>query len=127
MGLEINDIMFWTGGFEKLASEGASRPGISSKLKAHQDVKQMDRHDPVFLHLQPIMQIAWERKMKNLDLFYFIYLFLSFSRAAPVAYGGSQARGPIGAVAASLRHSHSHLGSEPRLQPTPQLTAMPDP
>ena len=30
---------------------------------------------------------------------FFIYLFF---RAAPVAYGGSQARGPIGAIAASL-------------------------
>ena len=42
-------------------------------------------------------------------------------------YGGSQARGPTGAVAASPRHSHSNWGSEPRLQPTPQLMATPDP
>ena len=33
-------------------------------------------------------------------------------RPVPVAYGGSQARGQIGAVAASLHHSHSHTGSE---------------
>ena len=52
--------------------------------------------------------------------------FLLFLWAAPVAYGGSQARGRIGAVATSLRHSHSNAGSEPRLQPTPQLTATPD-
>ena len=32
-------------------------------------------------------------------------------RTAPVAYGGSQARGQIGAVAASLHHSHSNTGS----------------
>uniref|UniRef100_A0A8C3YLS4 Dentin sialophosphoprotein n=1 Tax=Catagonus wagneri TaxID=51154 RepID=A0A8C3YLS4_9CETA len=38
----------------------------------------------------------------------------------------SQARGLTGAVSASLRHSHSNAGSEPRLQPTPQLTATPD-
>ena len=44
-----------------------------------------------------------------------------------MAYGGSQARGPIGAVADSLRHSHSNAGSEPCLRPTPQLTATPDP
>ena len=58
-------------------------------------------------------------------LFYFIlFYFLSFclSRAAPVAYGGSQARGAIGAVAASLHHSHSNAGSEPR-----HLTARLDP
>ena len=44
-----------------------------------------------------------------------------------MAYGGSQARGPIGATAASLHHSHSNAGSEAHLQPIPQLTAMPDP
>ena len=52
--------------------------------------------------------------------------FLLFT-AAPMAYGGSQAGGRIGAIATSLHHNHSKAGSEPRLQPTPQLTAMPDP
>ena len=46
---------------------------------------------------------------------------------APMAYGGSQARGRIRAVAASLCHSHSSAGSELCLQPTPQVMAMPDP
>ena len=55
----------------------------------------------------------------------FFCLFV-FSRAAPAAYGGSQARGPIWAVAASLHQSHSNAASVPRLQPTPQLTAMPN-
>ena len=59
-------------------------------------------------------------------LFYlFIHLFI-FSRATPAAYGGSQARILIGAIAAGLRHSHSNVGSEPCLQPTPQLMATPD-
>ena len=44
-----------------------------------------------------------------------------------MAYGSSQARDRIGAVAAGLRHRHSNLGSEPRLQPTPQLTETLDP
>ena len=60
-----------------------------------------------------------------LALGYFVCLFAF--RAAPVTHGGSQARGQIGAAAASLCHSHSHAGSKPRLRPTPQLTAMPDP
>ena len=54
-------------------------------------------------------------------------VFLLFLWAASVAYGGSQARGRIGAVAAGLCQSHSNVGSEPSLQPTPQLTATPDP
>ena len=58
----------------------------------------------------------------------FIYLFLLF-RAAPVAYGCSQARGQIGAAAAGLCHSHSNPGSDsdPCLRPTPQLMATLDP
>ena len=59
--------------------------------------------------------------------FFFFFYFLLFLWAAPAAYGGSQARGRIGAVAAGLRQNHSNAGSEPRLQPTPQLTATPDP
>ena len=55
------------------------------------------------------------------------FIFCLFLRAAPTAYGGSQARGGMRAVAAVLHHSHSNAGSEPPLQPTPQLTAMPDP
>ena len=47
--------------------------------------------------------------------------------ATHVVYGGSQARGLIGDVDAGLCQSHSNVGSEPRLRPTPQLTAMPDP
>ena len=59
----------------------------------------------------------------------FIYFFLGggFSWAAHVAYGGSQARGRIGVIAASLHQSHSNPGSELSLQSTPQLMATPDP
>ena len=64
--------------------------------------------------------------MKIITIILNIFFFI-FSRASPVAYGGSQARGPIGAVAVSLHQSHSNAGYEPCLQPTPQLTAMPDP
>ena len=64
------------------------------------------------------------------SFFYYLYLgfflFLLF-RATPAAYGGSQVRGLIRDAAAGLRQSHSNVGSEPSLQPTPQLTATPDP
>ena len=56
----------------------------------------------------------------------FVVVVVAISWAAPAAYGGSQARGPIGAVATGLRQRHSNAGSEPHLQPTPQLTATPD-
>ena len=90
----------------------------------------------------PIRPLAWELpyavgvalKKQNkqtseillrtiVTLFTLFFLF----RAIPMACGGSQDRGPIGAVAAGLRQSHSNSGSKPHLRPTPQLTAMPDP
>ena len=56
-----------------------------------------------------------------------IFFFFVFYRATPAAYGSSQARGLIGAMAAGLHHSHSNVGSEPHLWPTPELMATPDP
>ena len=50
----------------------------------------------------------WKEKRSPLRPFFFFCLF-AFSRAAPVAYEDSQAKGQIGAVAASLRQSHSKL------------------
>ena len=52
------------------------------------------------------------------------FLSCCIFRAAPKAYGGSQARGPIGTVADSLHHSHGNTGSEPCLQPMLQLVAI---
>ena len=52
------------------------------------------------------------------------FFFFFYFRATPAAYGSSQARGPIGAATSSHSHSHSSLGSELRLQATPELTAM---
>ena len=54
-------------------------------------------------------------------------VFFLFCQATAAAYGGSQARGRIGAVAASLYHNHSNVGPRLCLWPTPQLTATPDP
>ena len=66
-------------------------------------------------------------KYENVLLKVFFFCLFAISWAALVAYGGSQARGLIGAVAAGLHQSHSNVGSEPCLQATPQLTATPDP
>ena len=49
--------------------------------------------------------------------FFVICLFICLFafRAAPMTYGGSQARGRIEVVAADLCHSHSNTGSIPHL------------
>ena len=55
----------------------------------------------------------WLQLQGTYSLFYlFIYFFglFAISWAAPVAYGGSQARGPIRAIATGLHHSHSNAG-----------------
>ena len=53
------------------------------------------------------------QSIKPNSFFFSFFLFLNFClfRATPAAYGGSQDRGPIGAVATSLHHSHSNTGS----------------
>ena len=60
---------------------------------------------------------------KIIYLFYFLFFYFfclfAISWATPVAYGGSQARGLIGAIAAGLCQSHSNTGSELCLQTTP--------
>ena len=53
--------------------------------------------------------------------------FWSFFRATPAAYGGSQPRDQMGAVAAGLVTATATHDPSLCLQPTPQLTAMPDP
>ena len=57
---------------------------------------------------------------------YLLIFFVSFVRAAPVAYRGFWARGRIRAIAASLTYSHNNTRSKLHLRPTPQLKATPD-
>ena len=61
------------------------------------------------------------------SLFHYVSFFLCLFRAVPAAYGGSQSSSQIRAEATGLHHSHSNTGSEPCLQPTPQLTVTLDP
>ena len=68
-------------------------------------------------------QFVYHRKL----FFFFFFWSFVFSRAAPKAYGSSQARDGIRAVATGLHHSNSNEGSKPHLRPTPQLTATLDP
>ena len=71
--------------------------------------------------------INWEEKCDENREKETTFFFFWLCRAAPAAYGGSQARGPVGAIATSLHHSHSNAGSELHLQPILQRTATPDP
>ena len=59
------------------------------------------------------------------DVFFLFLSFCLFWDHAHIIWR-SLARGLIGAGAASLHHNHSNAGSEPCLQPTPQLLAMLD-
>ena len=54
-----------------------------------------------------------------LCIYFLIFNFFLLFRAAPAAYGNSQARGRIGAT--DLHHSHSNAGSTPYLWPIPHL------
>ena len=75
--------------------------------------------------------IVWYMNYISIQLFLCVFVFVGFLfafcfwpfRVALPAYGGSQARGHIGATAVCLHHSHSHAGSEPHLRATPQFTA----
>ena len=53
------------------------------------------------------------KKISEVEFYLFIYLFylFAFARAAPMAYGGSLARGLIGAVATGQCQNHSNSGS----------------
>ena len=55
------------------------------------------------------------------------YLFILVILLFRIAYGSSQARGPIRATAADLHHSHSNVESKLPLRLTPQFVPPPDP
>ena len=63
----------------------------------------------------------------TIQFYYLLFMYFCLFRAAPMAHGGCQARGQIGAIAIGLRRSHSNAGSVLCLQPTPQLMMTPDP
>ena len=73
---------------------------------------------PIKLPIVFSLFIELEQKKKKIYIYIyiiylFIYLFILLFSTLLVAYGGSQARGQIGATAASLHHSNA--GFKPRL------------
>ena len=107
----INPISFWLLPWHM----EIPRPGIEPMPQLQIKPLQLQRY---------ILNLLYPKRAP--EFYYYYYYFGSF-RAAPVAYGDSQARGWIGAATAGLHRSHSNVGAKPRLWPTPQLTAMPDP
>ena len=93
------------------------RPGTSACRRSSQKIRAS--------------AISWSSTQLFLHIIgpheFFLSFFILLFRAAPAAYGGSLARGLIGATAAGLRYSHSNARSEQQLRPTPQLMATPDP
>ena len=66
------------------------------------------------------LPLSYHSEFYSYHFLIFLYCLITISlffvlRAEPVAYGDSQARSPIGAVAAGLRHSHRNARSEPHL------------
>ena len=59
-------------------------------------------------NLKPCQRILYTVTLKSIDLpcTVFFSFFSYFFNAVPVAHGSSQTRGPIGAAAAGLHHSH---------------------
>jgi len=77
------------------------------------------RGDWCLAFLWPLFKMSINRLIQRVLFCLFVF---AISWAAPAAYGGSQARGGIGAVATGLRQSHSNSGPKPCLRLTPQLT-----
>ena len=64
---------------------------------------------------------------QEINFFFFFFGLFCLFRATTAAQVGTQVRGPISAIAAGLRQSHSKARSKPHLRPTPQLMATSDP
>ena len=54
----------------------------------------------------------WGKLRTPKVIFFFLFLVFCLFKAAPMAHGGSQVRGPFRATAPGQYHSHSNTGSE---------------
>ena len=66
-------------------------------------------------HYFAILVAIFQRLGQQSVLMGITYFFFLFSKAAPMAHGDAQARGPTGAIAAIPRQSHSNTESKPHL------------
>ena len=87
-------------------------------------IKFIEKYNPCLFN----NNLLWKLKENRHTIWYFFFFFsFFFVCSAPRGYGGSQARGGIRAVAASLSYSHSNAKFKPCLWPTPLLMAILDP
>ena len=96
-----------------------------SKHLVHTSVMVVITYLPFYLDiysLKYMKRVPWGQGLLHLYFFFFVFLGLHLWHVEV-----PRLEGRIRATAAGLRHSHSNTGSEPCLQPTPQLMATPDP
>ena len=85
-------------------------------LRGYQKRKKKDKADGVTIsHVWVKRKRAFPMLFLFLQTYFYLFINLGLFRAVPPAYGGSQDRGLIGAVATGLRHSHSNAKSKPHL------------
>ena len=98
---------------------GQGHPNIRSVLSYQRGTLSFDWR--TFWEVPP----HWLKALNSVasaSLFFFLCLCVSSYKASPSAYGDSQARGRIGAIAAGVYHSHSNARSPthwatPRIEP----------
>ena len=91
--------------YPRSLSKGKTEPGLEQGLLAQ----------PVYIPPALAASYTWLCPFGGggkVCLFVCLFWSFVFFRAARTAYGGSQARGRIGAAAAGLHHSHSNGGYE---------------
>ena len=105
---------------EKLHRAPTAGPRFSSDMMTPCGRKQGNPHPRPWRTFGQVVTLTARGLNKVSGLFFvFCFCLFAFSRAAPAAYRGSQARGLIRDVAAGLCQSHSNARSESHLRPTP--------
>ena len=113
------------GSFSPMSFNGSTTSHFGSDLKNMETCCKAISEKTVWkLISQTHQKSAISLKYHSSCLFCFCF---GLFRATPTAYGGSQARGRIRAVAAGLHHSLSNARSQLHLRPTSQFTAVLDP
>ena len=118
-----------TGAAQEMAKDKKNKKQKNHLKKNFRVLREPSSRNPngdlFFSPFETVTCSLQNNKRNKFFLFFFFCLFAFFlGRSLGIwRLSGCQIR----AVAASLRQSHNNMGSELRLQPTPQLTATLDP